>query len=1065
MQIIFDLHAVQMRSEPLGPGDDCLLLIRALAHHDGQEVRVVLNGALPDDVITARCLLGDSLDRERILAVQGPAEGGEIGPAERWGYRATSLLREHLIANLSPDWICLPYHPGQAGQYLPGIRPGTQARRTAVLVLGGIGNAAADHRLRELLEAVGLVVTLDSSSRNELLDCCSLEEARVVTLATRKRVLTTQDEKEDENSMPACGAPEICAGDLLATLEEHAPVSSTGAIAVENRLDARPRLAFVSPLPPDRSGIADYSAELIPELARYYEIELVHAGEVNVFASSANFPTRSIAAFEARAERDDYDRILYQMGNHPIHGYMFGLIRRYPGTVVLHDFYLGHVMGVDPGQFAHAIYESHGYPGLVNLDQAGGGTAKWEYPANYEVLRHAGGIVVHSGYARRLAEHWYGSRLPGAWDTIPLLRTLPERFGKEEARRRLGVPPAEYLVCSFGGTGPTKLNHRLFQVWPEFISESARPGRLVCVGGRDDGEYGRKLARLARSAGKAAPIRAVGFVDRETYGLWRDAADVAVQFRAHTRGETSAAALDCLAAGLPLIFNAHGAMADFPEGVGFRLPDDFTDGELKEALARIADDAALAARLSEQGREYVKTHCAPERVGRLYWDALESHFHRAARQRESVLLRELALREGESAPDSGQLACMSRALVQARPVAQAQLLVDVSAIARNDLKTGIERVVRAQIKSLFHCAPEGHRLEPVYLSADGGRWHYCYARAYTRDLLGIAGPGLPDEPVAVHPGDILYIPDRFANGLIQATAEGLYQNWRALGVRIHVLIHDLLPITMPQCFPAGAPEDHARYLTAAVTCADALGSISGTTQRGLQAWLQDNPPKRPDSLAFWNVPHGADQWEKPEGMAADSHVREVLRKASRCPTFLAVGTVEPRKGYLQVLDAFDRLWEMGENINLVIVGKEGWGQLAPSERRTIPEIVRRLRQHHERRLFWLEGISDGDLAQLYAASTSLLAASWGEGFGLPLIEAAQAGLPVVARDISVFREVAGRGAWYFHAETGEKLADAIRDWLALYAKGRHPDPADIQWLTWDENACRLSGFLVGRGFG
>jgi len=282
---------------------------------------------------------------------------------------------------------------------------------------------------------------------------------------------------------------------------------------------------------------------------------------------------------------------------------------------------------------------------------------------------------------------------------------------------------------------------------------------------------------------------------------------------------------------------------------------------------------------------------------------------------------------------------------------------------------------------------------------------------------------------------------------------------------VHVLIHDLLPISMPQSFPEGAPEDHAQYIAAAAECADALGSISKATQRALETWLEKHPPRRPDPLAFWNLPHGADQWEKPPGTTEDARVEQALREAACCPTLIAVGTVEPRKGYPQLLDAFDRLRQMGREINLILVGKAGWTQLPAAQRRTIPGTVRRLGKHRERghRLFWLSGIGDEDLARLYAASTALVAASEGEGFGLPLIEAAQAGLPVIARDIPVFREVAGRGAWYFRAEAAEELAEAIRDWLALFAKGQHPDPADIEWLTWDENARRLSGFLVDGG--
>lgn len=83
------------------------------------------------------------------------------------------------------------------------------------------------------------------------------------------------------------------------------------------------------------------------------------------------------------------------------------------------------------------------------------------------------------------------------------------------------------------------------------------------------------------------------------------------------------------------------------------------------------------------------------------------------------------------------------------------------------------------------------------------------------------------------------------------------------------------------------------------------------------------------------------------------------------------------------------------------------------------------------RLFWPQGVRDETLEQVYRSARALLAASEGEGFGLPLIEAAQHGLPIIARDIPVFREVAGEHAYYFGGEDAQTLADALRVWLSL----------------------------------
>ena len=170
------------------------------------------------------------------------------------------------------------------------------------------------------------------------------------------------------------------------------------------------------------------------------------------------------------------------------------------------------------------------------------------------------------------------------------------------------------------------------------------------------------------------------------------------------------------------------------------------------------------------------------------------------------------------------------------------------------------------------------------------------------------------------------------------------------------------------------------------------------------------------------------------------------------PSMLAVGTIEPRKGQTQLLDAMERLWAKGIDVNLVLVGKNGW---------KVETLVKRLRSHPElnHRLYWLEGISDEYLEKVYGSCSCLVAASLGEGFGLPLIEAAQKKLPILARDLPVFREVAGNFASYFHGTDPADLSQAIETWLNRFASGEHVHSEGMHWLTWKESAEALKALL------
>jgi glycosyltransferase involved in cell wall biosynthesis len=198
---------------------------------------------------------------------------------------------------------------------------------------------------------------------------------------------------------------------------------------------------------------------------------------------------------------------------------------------------------------------------------------------------------------------------------------LPVAIDREAARRELGLAPDDFLVCSFGHIGATKLNDRLLEAW--LTSSLARDARckLVLVGKNDEPPYGDRVQELAsRSPG----ISITGFAPRDTYERHLAAADLAVQLRTMSRGETSGAVLDCLGWGVPLLANANGSNAEYPADVVCLLPDVFSDEELVAALEKLRGDAGERARLSRAGQAHVATHHDPAVVAAWYRDAIEA---------------------------------------------------------------------------------------------------------------------------------------------------------------------------------------------------------------------------------------------------------------------------------------------------------------------------------------------------------------------------------------------------------------------------------------------------------
>lgn len=833
----------------------------------------------------------------------------------------------------------------------------------------------------------------------------------------------------------------------------------------------KPKLAFVSPLPPERTGIADYSTELLPALADYYDIDVVVAQDrVGEVWGNRQGRIRDVSWLRANAGK--IERVLYQMGNSPFHQHMLSLLREIPGTVVLHDFYMNGLMSwlelvAGAGHaWTEALYATHGY-GAVFERFRNVEAAKLKYPVNLYILQHAQGVIVHSEHSRKLAQQWFGQAVSDGSIVIPHLRSPAETFDKAAARKQLGLCHDDFVVCSFGFLAPTKLNHRLLHCWLNSSLAKNHRCRLVFVGENHGGDYGAELLQTIHSTGFGSRIRITGFASPDMYRQYLMAANMAVQLRCSSRGETSGTVLDCMNHALPVIVNANGSMAELDADAVWMLPEEFEDAELIKALDGLWRDAEKRRVLGERAREIIVKHHAPAECARRYAETIE-HFHRSAEVSTPALIRTIASQE-RFAPGNAELLHLSKSIAATLPLTRPakRLFLDISATYRNDLKTGIERVARALVLALLGVAPAGYRVEPVYLCNAGGAWRYRYACRYTLSLLDCPSDVLADETVEPECGDVLFGLDISGDLLIGAESEGLYADYRNRGVMVYFMVHDLLPIRMPDVFPPGAAEGHTKWLRAvsrfdgAICVSRAVADEFAMWQKGVGLKWKDRRPFR----IGWSH-HGADIANTGATRGLPDSAEWTLRRLRARPTFLMVGTIEPRKAYLQVLDAFTQLWQENLEINLVVVGKEGWTDLPDGMRRDIPETVGLLLSHPEvgKRLFWLDGISDEYLEKVYASCTCLIVASYGEGFGLPLIEAAQHKLPIIARDIPVFREVAGKHAFYFKGNEPKVLANSIKKWLVLREQSYHPTSDDMPWLTWKESAAMLLQCLFGEGY-
>lgn len=444
------------------------------------------------------------------------------------------------------------------------------------------------------------------------------------------------------------------------------------------------------------------------------------------------------------------------------------------------------------------------------------------------------------------------------------------------------------------------------------------------------------------------------------------------------------------------------------------------------------------------------------RLGLEYAAAIEQFSAHSAAARLRALTSAIGALGMPSDPRSALLLGIAKAIGANQPSdAPRQLLVDISAVVETDFKTGIQRVVRSILLALIKSPPPGLRVEPVY--STGGERRYRHARRFTCAMLGESAlaqsDALDDTPIEHRPGDIFLGLDLVAHCTTGNRA--LLTDMRAHGMAVYFVVYDLLPLLMPKAFPYGTDTYFREYLGAIAELADGLVCISRSVADELCDWLAAHPVPRPAPLKVGFFHMGADLDASAPSSGLPGNAAQVLAAVAARPTLLMVGTLEPRKGHAQALAAFELLWKRGLAVNLVIVGKAGW---------LVEGLVKRLEHHPERdaRLFWLPGVSDEMLGKLYASASGLLAASVGEGFGLPLIESAQHRLPIVARNLTVFREIGGEHAFYFDGDAPAELARALEEWLELLLNDNVPPSSGMPWLSWADSAEQLLESVVGQ---
>lgn len=333
-----------------------------------------------------------------------------------------------------------------------------------------------------------------------------------------------------------------------------------------------------------------------------------------------------------------------------------------------------------------------------------------------------------------------------------------------------------------------------------------------------------------------------------------------------------------------------------------------------------------------------------------------------------------------------------------------------------------------------------HRL--LFLSFRVARFSYSIPLELTNFVDRILIEKRCTNLLPLEDGDVLLLLDASWFGDHFEQVKSLKQG----GVKVISVIYDMIPLTHPQFCDEDLVKVFNGWLNWILESADGYIAISKTIAGEFDEYLK----RRVSTSEYQN------RWVRSFNLGADFNrlsktgtVRDIVERVfdKDQSVYLTVSTIEPRKNHAYMLDAFDQLWQQGEDVVLCIVGKVGW---------KTESLVNRIRNHKDlnQRLYMLNDLTDDELEFCYENADALIFASYVEGFGLPLVEAAQRGLPVLCSDIPVFREVGGKNCEYFKLEDAASLVDCV----VRFEEKKRVEGTELkppEWISWAESAQQL----------
>lgn len=405
------------------------------------------------------------------------------------------------------------------------------------------------------------------------------------------------------------------------TLRETRKIKTTQEPVVDRKLK---RIAYFTPLPPIKSGISDYSVDVITELSKYCDIDVFID---NNYKANCQFP-KNVRIFHHCVFNitEGYDEILYHMGNSEYHFYMYRYIREYPGIVVLHDYNLHGAIQYDSNrknslwQYSYYLREDYSleyiYHYIDEYANRRGSRSLFDMPVNGFVTNYAKKIIVHSNWC---AEKVLKSDIQRPVYVIPFYsKNVFSAVRRKQAEVvRIGV---------FGFLADTK---RIMPIANAFLKlQKEYPNTKLIYVGEAVGNIQNELYDFLRQNKLENHVTVTGYTTIEDFQKYMTQVDICLNLRYPYQGETSASLLRLLGSANAVIVNDIGSFSEFPDDVCVKIPDvaqmnpDEEIETIYHALKMLIVDEKKRERISKNAASYVKNHCSIQKIAKQYLEVL-----------------------------------------------------------------------------------------------------------------------------------------------------------------------------------------------------------------------------------------------------------------------------------------------------------------------------------------------------------------------------------------------------------------------------------------------------------